>query len=58
MEGGLKSRAVPRGQFRTVVFEDVVGFKTTSLVLGPKIFPKNRPNIPSILGSERVDVLI
>ncbi len=40
MEGGLKSRPAPRGQFRTVVFEDTMGFKTIPLMLGPKIFLK------------------
>ncbi len=40
MKGGLKSRPAPRGQFQTVVFEDTMGFKTLSLMLGPKKSPK------------------
>ncbi len=41
-----------------VVFEDTMGFKTLSLVLGPKISPKIVLISPPFLGGERVDVLI
>jgi len=58
MEGGLKSRAAPCGQFRTVVFEDTMGFKTISLMLRPKISPKIVQISPLFWGGERVDVLI